>query len=325
MSCSNVYDNSIFIYLFTASGSQDIRNVIAFSGKGFVLGGSSQSSTSTQNPPWQKPSNLTPVPPKPQVSTPSCSAAVQEIDCGQRLRDLKRPSTSTSTVANPVKKSIANHKAFVNINGSPVCIAKTNGHSAKNGADQLKTKLVFQDIFGDVTSPKKGDVNTSETLPKIRTPFSDNVNTHGLPNSSLNSKAATRPVSGGNSSATRPFDHRPQSSGAGSSRQATGGPFNPRLPKSPQKPANPSPGSRKRPLDDAGSPPIYKFFKTSSSPLKRTEAGSQVVSPAPSAGQTAAQQSTSISIHQITVNCPVCQAKVPEVEINAHLDSCLSG
>lgn len=290
-----------------------------------MLGGSSQPSTSTQKPPWQRPSNPTHIPPKPQVSPPSRSPAVKEFDSRQSLNDLRKPRTSTSTVSNPVKKSVANHNAFVNINGSPVCVVKSNGHSTKKVTDHLKTKLVFQDVFGDVTSPKKGDVNASETLPKIRTPFSDNVNTHGLPSSSLVSKAATQPVSGGNPSASsRPFD-RSQTSNTGGSTQASVGPFNPRLPKSPQKSTNPTPGSRKRPLDDAGSPPIYKFFKPSSSPQKRTQVGSQFASPAPSAGQTAAQQSSSISIDQIMVNCPVCQAKVPEVEINSHLDSCLSG
>ncbi|KAG5277470.1 hypothetical protein AALO_G00117990 [Alosa alosa] len=301
-----------------ASGSQDIRNVIAFSGKGFVLGGSSQSSSSIQKPPWQSPSNSAHIPPKPQVSPRSQSPEIKEIGYWQSQSGSKRPSTST--VTNPVKKSIANPKAFVNINGSPVPINKSNGQSTKKLSDHFKTKLAFQDIFGDVTSPKKSNVSASETSSKSRTPFSDNANTHGLASSSSTSGAATQPVLHESPFASRPFD-RPQTSNAGGSKLGSVDPFNPRLPRSPQKSGNTTPGSRKRPLDDGTSSQISKYFKPSSS--QNIKAEGQVASPAPSAGRTAAPQTAPISMDRIMVNCPVCQAKVPEVEINNHLDSCL--
>ncbi|XP_042561830.1 DNA-dependent metalloprotease SPRTN isoform X2 [Clupea harengus] len=302
-----------------ASGSQDIRKIIAFSGQGFVLGGSSQTSSSTQKPPWQSPSNPVHIPPKPQVSPPSQSPEMKEISYGQSQISFKKPSTSTVTSA--VKKSIANHKAFVNINGSP--IAKTNvKQSNKKLTDRFKTQLVFQDIFGDVPSPKK-TVNVSEASSKTSTPFSNNANMHGKP-SSLVSKVATRPVSDGRPSTSRLFD-RPQTSNAGGSKLGSVDPNKPRLLKSPQKSANTTPGSRKRPLDDDTSSPIYKFFKPSSSPHKKSEPQSQVGSLAPPVRQAAVQQSTPVSMDRIMVNCPVCHTKMPEVEVNNHLDSCLSG
>ncbi|XP_060739853.1 DNA-dependent metalloprotease SPRTN [Tachysurus vachellii] len=120
------------------SRSQDIRNVIPFSGRGIVLGGSTQPSAPVQNPPIQSPTRS----PKPLQEPVRTSPA-----------DLRSPYSSTTALP---KKSISNHKAFVNINGSPVRVTKTNGSLMR------PKQTTVQDLFKTaiLKSPKK--TNPSE-------------------------------------------------------------------------------------------------------------------------------------------------------------------
>ncbi|KAM8847131.1 DNA-dependent metalloprotease SPRTN [Synchiropus picturatus] len=103
------------------SGSQDIRKIIPFSGKGFLLGGESSSS---QVPVTGSPAlPLPPSPPKPSASL--------------------KPLSSTGLEA-PKKRSVGNTRAFVNIDGSPVRIQRPgNGRQA---ADRTRPKSL-EDLF----------------------------------------------------------------------------------------------------------------------------------------------------------------------------------
>ncbi|XP_043075291.1 DNA-dependent metalloprotease SPRTN [Puntigrus tetrazona] len=123
----------------TGSGSQDIRNVIPFSGRGFVLGGNTQISTNKQNqsPPKAQPEPLASPPDSPLLP-------------GLRLIEanlLKRVSTGASNVQR--KKSVGNTNAFANVNGSPVRISKVNDFKGK----QRSVRDLFQAIV--LKSPER--------------------------------------------------------------------------------------------------------------------------------------------------------------------------
>ncbi|KAM9495938.1 DNA-dependent metalloprotease SPRTN isoform 2-T2 [Clarias gariepinus] len=124
------------------SGSQDIRNVIPFSGKGIVLGGSTRPSTSIRSP-AHSPEPL----PEPARTPPA---------------DLRSPSITTTTTALP-KRSIGNHKAFVNINGSPVRVTKTNGSLLRP-----KQSATVQDLFQNwsLKSPTKTNLPEPKQAPR---------------------------------------------------------------------------------------------------------------------------------------------------------------
>ncbi|XP_076872580.1 DNA-dependent metalloprotease SPRTN [Brachyhypopomus gauderio] len=116
------------------SGSQDIRNIIPFSGRGFILGASTQSPVSVQKPRSQSPTlplRATQEPDKtlPTNLKPWLSPTQTELMSDSTPRPCPPGSdwrVSTSTVTVLPKKSVSNTKAFVNINGSPVRVTKAN-------------------------------------------------------------------------------------------------------------------------------------------------------------------------------------------------------
>lgn len=135
-----------FCTFLAHSGSQDIRNIIPFSGRGFVLGGSTQPSAPTQKSPFQSPPRSQQPLQEPSPPSPA---------------DL-RPLNSASAAL--PKRSVSNHKAFVNINGSPVRVTKTNGSLVR------PKQRTVQDLFQtrNLKSPKKtldcaSDLNSDKT------------------------------------------------------------------------------------------------------------------------------------------------------------------
>uniref|UniRef100_A0A8C1YWW3 DNA-dependent metalloprotease SPRTN n=1 Tax=Cyprinus carpio TaxID=7962 RepID=A0A8C1YWW3_CYPCA len=116
-----------------SSGSQDIRNLIPFSGRGFILGGNKQTSADkqSQSPPKAQPEPLASPPDSPLLP---------------RLQPIEANS-SASTV--PRRKSVSNTNAFTNVNGSPVRIAKVNGLRGK----QRSVRDLFQAIV--LKSPER--------------------------------------------------------------------------------------------------------------------------------------------------------------------------
>ncbi|XP_039549025.1 DNA-dependent metalloprotease SPRTN isoform X3 [Pimephales promelas] len=113
----------------SGSGLQDIRNVIPFSGRGFILGGNTQTST---NKPSQSPPKA---PPEPLVSPPDSPVLPRLWPIETNLP--KRVSKGASNV--PRRKSVSNTNAFINVNGSPVRISK--------GKDLRGKQRSVQDLF----------------------------------------------------------------------------------------------------------------------------------------------------------------------------------
>ncbi|XP_069580328.1 DNA-dependent metalloprotease SPRTN [Brachyistius frenatus] len=110
------------------SGLQDIRNMIPFSGKGFLLGGKSQ----------------TPAPPPVAVSPP---------------KNFPAPSSAAKTLASPTegtpaakKSSVGDTRAFVSVDGSPVKIPKTRGGGGK--IKQRSIEELFNGRKSAFDSPK---------------------------------------------------------------------------------------------------------------------------------------------------------------------------
>lgn len=123
----------------TSSGSQDIRNIIPFSGRGFVLGGNAQIPTNKQ---IQSPPKA---PPEPLHSPPD-SPLLPRLQLNED--NLKRLSSGTSNI--PRKRSVGNTNAFINVNGSPVRISNGNG----SGGKQRSVRDLFQAIV--LKSPERG-------------------------------------------------------------------------------------------------------------------------------------------------------------------------
>ncbi|XP_053499479.1 DNA-dependent metalloprotease SPRTN [Ictalurus furcatus] len=121
-------------------GSQDIRNIIPFSGRGIVLGGSTQPSAFIQKPAKiQSPTHS----PKPLQEPARTSAADH----------LRSPYSVTTALP---KRSVSNHKAFVNINGSPVRVTKTNGSLAS------PKQRTVRDLFQNAIPKSPGKTNPLE-------------------------------------------------------------------------------------------------------------------------------------------------------------------
>ncbi|XP_049613477.1 DNA-dependent metalloprotease SPRTN isoform X2 [Syngnathus scovelli] len=101
------------------AGSRDIRDVMAFSGKGFVLGGTSSSSMMKSAGPASSTVSK-PVTPSPPL--------------GRVFPTVIAPATQGHKV--PAKKSVANVRAFVNINGSPVKIQRPGRDNGVGGTGE---------------------------------------------------------------------------------------------------------------------------------------------------------------------------------------------
>lgn len=281
------------------SGSQDIRNIIPFSGKGFLLGGKSQTTSTSSTPP--SPSVRAP---SSSVSSPAVSGLSDRRDSISNIPPSFRPVSATGGKP-PVKRSVGNSRAFVSINGSPVKVPKPQG----NGRNQVKQASI-QDLFNS-TNPRRSAGQSS--VPKR------NVPAETFPNVASNSSQQQSPLKStapGGGAATSTQSNYFRDSAAVKPDSAGGGQT-----------------SRKRSRDDVGSSAsIFDFFEkalSSNSAASREPAKTQSASGAApsslqsSAGQNSASSSSSSSL-AIMVSCPVCQAKVQESKINEHLDSCLS-
>ncbi|GAA6214948.1 sprT-like domain-containing protein Spartan [Lates japonicus] len=303
----------------TGSGSQDIRNIIPFSGKGFLLGGKSQSSTSSS------PSHKPPVPvvrtpspgpisPPKKLFTPSSPAKplTSPVRSGLENTGISstssfiRPAASTGQKP-PIKRSVSNTRVFVNINGSPVRIPKPHSSSSSQGAEKIKQRSI-EDLFNSTGIRKSvGQSSSSNTETKRDSPTSPKRTTSATSASSFFPKQQTK-VSPAKPLQSKYFNHSSSDSAVGGS----GG----------------GQTSRKRPWDErSSSASIFDFFqKTSGSDSAASRESMKTKSPAMQQRTVTAISSTSSSSSSsvLMVSCPVCQTKVQESKINEHLDSCLS-
>ncbi|XP_034018414.1 sprT-like domain-containing protein Spartan [Thalassophryne amazonica] len=256
----------------TGSGFQDIRNIVPFSGKGFVLGRTSQASTCST--PSAKPlvpvmdvSSSSPISSPKKFSSPTSLSRIpsSHVNPTQGIS-----STSTSGQNRPIKRSVSNTKVFVNISGSPVRISKPHGSIKAN--------------------------RECEEIPKIRqTAINDLFNNTGVKTTASQTSAGSSGLTGTTSPRGVPLGtHSDCVSGA----------------------AGGSLTSRKRLLDECrSSATMFDFFQ-------RTVSTDSSAPNSSSVRQSTSGASSSSS--SLTVNCPVCQTKVLESNINQHLDSCLS-
>ncbi|XP_030638800.1 DNA-dependent metalloprotease SPRTN [Chanos chanos] len=308
-----------------ASGSQDIRNIIPFSGKGFVLGGSSQTPSSSQSTSDPKTG-----PPRPQSSLPG---QVSPKDVSVEQPPDKRTSTSTPRVFG--KKSVSNTKAFVNINGSPVRIQANSRWSNPYGNPQDPSRAKQRSVHDLFQAKGQSPIKTaSASNTSALTTVTKTSPIAGQSQSAASGRGSGLIPSGNlswstklpNSPTSRLLDsHR--SSAAGEPRP---GSVNPRLSKpvgSPQKSGASVPGSRKRSWESRGSAHIFDYFQRAVSEASASNGRREepVATPTSSSSSVERQASGSAaSTVTVTVSCPVCQSRILESKINEHLDSCLT-
>lgn len=289
---------------------QDIRNIIPFSGRGFVLGGNSQSSTSSpashkQVAPVANTSSPNSVFSPKKLFAPSSPNKALGSPVHSSLDDKGKRNAAASSRS--VKKSVANTKVFVNINGSPVKIPKSRSNASDKDATNARQKSI-EDLFG-FRKPAETSAETSAVAScDSRTP---------KPGSDRSSSVALKGWQGGPAEPTESkfFNN-----------SSTGG------------------ASRKRTWDvHNNSASIFDFFqktmssepslKIKPSAAQQTATSAAAASSGPSssmASSTSSMASSSSSMASasssaaVMVTCPVCQAKVQESKINEHLDSCLS-
>ncbi|KAL0967422.1 hypothetical protein UPYG_G00252020 [Umbra pygmaea] len=281
------------------SASQDIRNIIPFSGKGFLLGNAK--GTSLSGPPG--------------ISGSQKKGSTTSISEGPHgpLRAQKPPG----------KKSVSNTKAFVNINGSPVRIFKPNSTVTKqlgNTTDSLKTnQRSVQDLFNTCGWKSENSNNTSSS--SVSKPPSETK----IASTSSGRLTFGQPANASSSSHVKQLDS-PLSAPLVASKPVSTEPHHLKYIKGPEKHNGVNiPASRKRSWENRTSH-IFDFFQRtmsesspSTSGLTREDAArptSQAATPAVLDGN--------VSSASLTVSCPVCQSKVQESKINAHLDTCLS-
>ncbi|XP_061756933.1 DNA-dependent metalloprotease SPRTN [Nerophis ophidion] len=242
--------------------SQDIRDIIPFSGNGFVLGGKLSTSS---GPSQSAPSTCVSKPLLPPFSPKSLHNKT-----GVGPFPLLGQKTAP-------KKSVGNTRVFVSINGSPLRISKPSC-----GSDKSAKQPSIEDLFNK--SAKRLSLADSQSN---MTAFASKNNNDDVITSSTQRPKSTLSV--------------PSTSTA----------------------AGKTPRSKKRPLEDSSS--IFDLFNKK---LKSIDSKKTLTPSAPQASSasssTFSSSSSSSSSIVVMVNCPVCQARVPETDVNQHLDSCLS-
>ncbi|CAJ1077993.1 DNA-dependent metalloprotease SPRTN [Xyrichtys novacula] len=321
------------------SGLQDIRNIIPFSGKGFLLGGKSQPSTSSSsspkpavpvpktsfNPPVPSPKKpFTPSPPTKILNSPVRFGADSHT-ISKPLPPV-RPASSTGPKP-PIKRSVSNTKVFVNINGSPVRISKSSSRSSGNQEANKIKQTSIEDLFSSlsqtsnsITHTKTDSANSSKSATSAPSFFTKQQSNNSAASPNILKSSPTKP-----------------SSSSFSSSGLKGSPVKPTQSKyfnSSNSDAASGAVSRKRPWDERGSSAsiLDLFQKTLGSDSAASREPAKTKSPALQQGTSTPTTSISSSSSSaaassssaVMVSCPVCQAKVQESKINQHLDSCLS-
>ncbi|XP_072551523.1 DNA-dependent metalloprotease SPRTN [Salminus brasiliensis] len=341
------------------SGSQDIRNIIPFSGKGFVLGGSTQLPASIQKPPIPSPTPLLRTPEEPAKTSPSDTRPqLTPTQADQRV--------STSIVTVLPKRSVSNTKAFININGSPVRITKENSSLMR------PKQRTVQDLFQakSLNSPEKAASTTNALKSATGATASNQPFRKPTVSSALDRKASGQVSHGTSCTETNPFNKSSSNNSVGP-KPGSAGPLlskyfgspknssdissvanfgNQKRPGSsstftstkyfgsgshapastssrpfgsPHKSGTDSPGGRKRSREDRNSAHIFDFFQREVKQSSASASSREQREGGRANGGTAEVASTSHSTVPVTVHCPVCQSKVLESQINVHLDSCL--
>ncbi|XP_061602594.1 DNA-dependent metalloprotease SPRTN [Cololabis saira] len=324
------------------SGLQDIRNIIPFTGKGFVLGGNSQSSKSSSTPhtpavPVVKTSpkkSLPPASPAGGLNSPPRTALSGQTKRISNGFPSTRPAASAEGKP-PARRSVANTRAFVNVNGSPVKIPQFHPRDGGPRPDKTKQKSIH-DLFknADLRKPESqssnSDTQTKKYVPSSTNPapsiFSKQQTSQGSPTKTTQSKYFSGSDSGAaGSSRKRTRDDRGSSASIldffqktlGSNSAATRESVQPK-----------SPAGQQRTATTTAYPSTSTSVQSSGASSSGASSSGASSSGASSSGASSSGASSSGASSSypsvLTVSCPVCQTKVQESKINEHLDSCLS-
>uniref|UniRef100_A0A3Q2PL30 DNA-dependent metalloprotease SPRTN n=1 Tax=Fundulus heteroclitus TaxID=8078 RepID=A0A3Q2PL30_FUNHE len=128
-----------------ARPGKDIRNVVPFSGKGFVLGGASHAfpSSSTSLSPWLAASPSSISSPK---TPPTPSSPFAGLSSPPRSGSSDPTDPICAGGKPPVKRSNANSRVFVSIDGSPVRLPRSQSRAGSQRGDAIKQTSI-QDLF----------------------------------------------------------------------------------------------------------------------------------------------------------------------------------
>ncbi|KAM4522524.1 DNA-dependent metalloprotease SPRTN [Odontesthes bonariensis] len=315
------------------SGSQDIRNIIPFSGKGFLLGGVPAQSQSSMSHPTPvavgKPPLSNPGSSPKKLFTPASPARSLTSSVRSRFSEqTKGTSIRAPASEGERQRSVGNTRVFANINGSPVKIQKTKSSRGVPGASETKQKSI-QDLFNNTSLRKAGAQSSSSETTRDAPPSPKSSTTTS---SSIFTKRGTSSPSTSQPS----FKNSPSASQGTTAEPARSKYFGG---VTPSEAAGGGQSSRKRPWDGrSSSASISDFFQKTLGSDSATSRES-IKTKSPAMQQRTATTSTSSSLQSsagpdsgastsstpaVMVSCPVCQAKVQESKINEHLDSCLS-
>ncbi|XP_056437286.1 DNA-dependent metalloprotease SPRTN [Gadus chalcogrammus] len=332
-----------------SSRSQDIRDMIPFSGKGVLLGGSQPSSSpKSPEPVWKRPFP-SPVssPKRPPFSPPPRNKLGSPTDAF--LDSLGKNSSGTLPLNKPpTKRSVGNTKYFVSINGSPVRVPKPNRGNVGPGSAKQHTP------GGHILNAKQKSVKElfdSFSITESTKPLTDsNGKTPSSTRQQVNPPSSLSKYPSGAPTMSKPSPTKPSQSKYFGSQGAAGAASVSAVP------------SRKRSWDErGGTPNLLDFFSKkaggsglpqgqervtgsgasaasgSSGEHQKTATATVTSSTAPNSSShfpsSSAASSSSTALPNtsssssvplpLMVSCPVCQVKVQESKINEHLDSCL--
>ncbi|XP_035474386.2 DNA-dependent metalloprotease SPRTN [Scophthalmus maximus] len=298
------------------TGSQDIRNIIPFSGKGFLLGGSSLSATSSSpsrrpTVPVEKTPSPSSISPPKKRTPPSFPAITPPVP--SRGFPSARPAAPAGPRP-PTKRSVSNTRVFVNVNGSPVRIPKPNGSSGSGrGAEKTKQRTI-RDLFND-TGVGKSDGQSSSDKDANRGWLTSPRSVVSASSASTSLSSSSKPVVPNEGVQDQPeqskyfnYSNTEGESGGPTSRPRQGGIFD-----FFQKTQG-ADSAASRESTNTKSPAVRQRTATATSSSSSSSfTASSLSVPA-----------SSSSSSSLMVSCPVCQAKVQESKINEHLDSCIS-
>lgn len=326
----------------------DIQTVIPFSGKGFVLGKSSQGSSPQKSSSVGKlseNSNLfgsqgSPVD-RPKASgngklewpeqlhssqTNSTASAFPNSGClaGNTNLPSRQPQSSG-------KRSVGNSKAFRNVNGSPVRILPLNGQlKNQNDFAGVKQRTVY-DVFNSKSfkPPEKAGVSASTT----NFPKPENRSAEAKQRSIVDAlysqsfKSAEKSGASGTAMEHKKPENQPPDQSLGLKQKSSFEGFNSKYFKSAEKAVADGSGvnPKKRLREENNTAPILNFFQKSKKELEKptttnAHSSNTVANILPAAAR---PNPDPLSSPSITVSCPVCQVSILESKINEHLDSCL--
>uniref|UniRef100_A0A8D3BRE7 DNA-dependent metalloprotease SPRTN n=1 Tax=Scophthalmus maximus TaxID=52904 RepID=A0A8D3BRE7_SCOMX len=304
-----------------ASGiGKDIRNIIPFSGKGFLLGGSSLSATSSSpsrrpTVPVEKTPSPSSISPPKKRTPPSFPAITPPVP--SRGFPSARPAAPAGPRP-PTKRSVSNTRVFVNVNGSPVRIPKPNGSSGSGrGAEKTKQRTI-RDLFND-TGVGKSDGQSSSDKDANRGWLTSPRSVVSASSASTSLSSSSKPVVPNEGVQDKPeqskyfnYSNTEGESGGPTSRPRQGGIFD-----FFQKTQG-ADSAASRESTNTKSPAVRQRTATATSSSSSSSSSSSFTASSLSV------PASSSSSSSLMVSCPVCQAKVQESKINEHLDSCIS-